>query len=73
MSVVAAILCCNEAQCSITEEERLRALRHVCSAMSRTAQALPEQVRQLSSAQADRRAAPHGLWLHRLLSAVRMA
>ena len=38
------ILCCYALQHSISEEERLRAVRHVCSALPRTAQALPEQV-----------------------------
>ena len=59
MDVTTAILCCYALKHSMSEEERLRALRHVCSALPRTAQALPEQVRPLGSAWADRRAAPH--------------
>lgn len=35
-------------------EDRLRALRHVCSALPRAAQALDDQVRQLSCDQAER-------------------
>ena len=49
-------------------------MRHVCSALPRTAQAVSDQVRQqLRRAQAGRPAAPHRSWLPRLLSAARMA
>lgn len=50
MDVTTGILCCYALQHSLSEEERLRAARHVCSALPRTARELPEQVRQLSSA-----------------------
>ena len=42
-----------------SEDERLRALQHMCLAIPRTAQALHEEVRQ-----ADRRAVSHTCWLH---------
>ena len=58
MNVTVALLASYNVHRGINEEERLRALRRICSAMLRTAQALPEQVRQLSHAQADKRAAP---------------
>ena len=64
------ILCSHALLHSISEEERLRAVRHVCAALPRTAQALPEQVRQLRRAQAGR---PHRSCLPRLLSAARLA
>ena len=49
MELATTLLCCAALQRSLGEEGRLRALRHVCAALPRTAQALPEQVRQLSS------------------------
>ena len=58
MSVVAQLLFREASPRMITgEEERLRALRDICSALPRTAQALDEQVRQLSHAQAKRHTA----------------
>ena len=46
-SIACHLLCCNASQHIIPcEEERLRALRHVCSALPRTAQALYKQVSQ---------------------------
>ena len=52
------LLCCEATPRIVTsEEERLRALQHVCAALPRTAQALHEQARQLSSVSADRPAA----------------
>ena len=39
-------------------EDRLRALRHVCSALPRAAQALNDEVRQLSCTQAERCTTP---------------
>ena len=61
MDVTTAILCCYALKHSMSEEERLGALRHVCSALPRTAQALPEQVRPLGTACADRHAVPAGV------------
>ena len=53
------MLTCQASQRIITgEEDRLRALRHTCSALPRMAQALPEQVRQLSYALLEWDAAP---------------
>ena len=44
-------LCCGASDRLMTsEEDRLRALRHMCSALPRTAQALHEQARQPSCA-----------------------
>ena len=58
MSVVAQLLFREASPRMITsEEERLRALQDICSALPRTEQALGEQVRQLSHAHAKRRAA----------------
>ena len=56
MTIVSLLGCKARQQCMDGEEERLRALRAVCSALPRTAQALQEQARQLSCAQTDRRA-----------------
>ena len=57
MSMTGLSLCCPASNRMITsEEERLRAMRHMCSALPRAAQALFEQVRQLSCALAERRA-----------------
>ena len=62
MDVTTGILCCNALQHSLSEEERLRAVRHVCSALPRTARELPEQVRPLSSAWPDRRTCTQTEW-----------
>ena len=53
-----------------SEEQRLRALQHICSALPRTAQALDEQVRQLSHAQAKGHAAGNK-WEQHMSSALR--
>lgn len=48
------LLCCEAtARIVMSEEERLRALQHICAALPRTAQVLHEEVRQLCSATAD--------------------
>ena len=49
VSITCHTLCCGASQRILYgEEERLRALRHVCSALPRTAQALQKQVRPLT-------------------------
>ena len=51
MSMATHMLVCEASHRIIPgEEERLRALQYVCLALPRTAQALHEQVRQLSCA-----------------------
>ena len=61
MSVTTQLLGCNASHHIIPgKEDRLRALQHVYSALPRTAQALPEQVRQLSGAPNDRPASANG-------------
>ena len=58
MRITAQLLMCGVSPDIIAdEEERRGALEHVCLALPRMAQALYEQVRQLSCAQAERRAA----------------
>ena len=65
MSIVTQLLVTKSSQRIFTsEEERLRALRLVCSALPRTAQALHEQVRRPSCAQANRHDYGHQLVLH---------
>ena len=46
MSMTSQLLSLRALLKCFSEEERLRALRHVCSALPRTAEALPEQARQ---------------------------
>ena len=61
MCMMTYLLCCEASPRIVTcEEDRLRALQHVCAALPRTAQALAEQVRRLSSASADGPAASVG-------------
>lgn len=63
MSLVAQLLLCQASSRIIPgEEERLRALRHVCAALPRTAQALLKQVRQPSPV----------LWIGVPMAAMRM-
>ena len=51
MAMTSLLLICNASpRIILGEEERLRALRHACSALPRTAQALYDQVRQPSCA-----------------------
>ena len=64
------MLCCTATRIIDVEEDRLRALQHVCSALPRTTRALDEQARLLGCAQGEGCAAIASHALH-MCSALR--